>query len=164
MHGRPVRHRGAAMGGPRRATGFSMIEMLVVVVMIAAVGVLSVGVLGGGMDRIRLNSAAKELAGQLRFARAQAIATGTPQRFLLDPRRHAWEGARGRKGTLHESLEVSFTGAREVQPAEDVGAIVFFGDGASTGGRIRVGLRGAGWNVDVAWLTGEVRLHRANAP
>ena len=152
--------RRAGRGGARRASGFSLVEMLVVVALVAAVGVLSVGVLGGGMDRIRLNSAAKEVAGQLRFARAQAIATGTPQRFLIDPRTRAWQGARGRSGKLPDGIAIRFTGAREVQPSEDVGAIVFFGDGASTGGRIRLTLREAGWNVDVAWLTGEVALHR----
>lgn len=153
----------AGRGGGVRPSGFSLVEMLMVVALVAAVGVLSVGVLGGGMERLQLNAAARDLAGQLRFARAQAIATGTPQRFLIDPRRHAWEGARGRSGSLPEKIEIQFTGAREVQPSEDVGAIVFFGDGASTGGRIRVSLRGAGWNVDVAWLTGEVALHRAPA-
>ena len=39
----------------------------------------------------------------------------------------------------------------------------FFADGAATGGRIRIGYRTAAWQIDVAWLTGEVRLARAEA-
>ena len=58
-------------------------------------------------------------------------------------------------------MEVSFIGAREVQPREGEGAIVFFPDGASTGGRVRLRIRSAAWNVDVAWLTGQVRAVRA---
>ena len=56
-----------------------------------------------------------------------------------------------------------FTGAREVQPDEGVGAIVFFADGASTGGRVQLRVRDAAWNIDVAWLTGEVSLRRSEA-
>jgi len=59
---------------------------------------------------------------------------------------------------------VQFTGAREVQPSEGVGAIVFFSDGASTGGRVQLRMRDAAWNIDVAWLTGEVTLRRAEVP
>ena len=75
-----------AQRGPR---GFSLLEMLLVVALIAAVGVLTATALTGGMDGIRLRAAAKQVAAQLRFTRAQAIATGRPQRFIIDPRAHA---------------------------------------------------------------------------
>jgi general secretion pathway protein H len=48
-----------------------------------------------------------------------------------------------------------------LQPSPGEGAIRFFADGASTGGRIQVSLKGATWNIDVAWLTGQVKLRRA---
>ncbi|TYT22975.1 type II secretion system protein GspH [Luteimonas viscosa] len=143
-----------------RQAGFSLLEMLLVMALIAATGLLAAGVLTGGFDRMALRSSAKELTAQLRFARAHAIATGVPQRFTVDPAAHAWQGANGRGGDFPEQLIVHFTGAREVQPAEGVGAIVFFGDGASTGGRLQLSLRDAAWNIDVAWLTGEVTLRR----
>ena len=144
-------------GGQR---GFSLLEILLVMVLIAATGLLAAGVLTGGFDRMALGTAAKEMAAQMRFARAHAIATGQPQRFTIDPAARTWQGANGRSGELPAKLDVRFTGAREVQPRGDVGAIVFFGDGASTGGRLQLGLRDAVWNVDVAWLTGEVSVRR----
>jgi len=147
----------APRGAPR---GFSLLELLLVMALIAATGLLAAGVLSGGFDRMALRSGAKEMAAQLRFARAHAIATGVPQRFTIDPASRTWQGANGRGGTLPDTLDVRFTGAREVQPREGVGAIVFFGDGASTGGRLQLSLRDAAWNVDVAWLTGEVTLQR----
>lgn len=149
--------RGRVASPPR---GFSLLEILLVMALIAATGLLAAGVLTGGFDRMALRSSAKELTAQLRFARAHAIATGTPQRFTVDPGARAWQGANGRGGDLPDQLEVHFIGAREVQPARGVGAIVFFGDGASTGGRVQLSLRDAAWNVDVAWLTGEVTLRR----
>ncbi|MDH5822351.1 GspH/FimT family pseudopilin [Luteimonas sp. RD2P54] len=141
--------------------GFSLLEVLVVVALIAAASVLAVGVLGGGIERIQLRSSAKEIAANLRYTRAHALATGVPQEFAIDPAAHSWRAPGGRSGSIPEKLEILFTGAREVQPREGEGAIVFFDDGASTGGRVRLEAGGAGWNVDVAWLTGEVRLHRA---
>ncbi len=147
---------------PRPSGGFSLIELLLVIALIAVIGVLAATALSGGMGGIRLRAAAKEIAAQLRFTRAQAIATGRPQRFSIDPRAHAWTAPRDRSGDIPPQLGIVFTGARETQPARGVGAIVFFADGASTGGRIQLNARQAAWNVDVAWLTGEVRLHRGD--
>jgi general secretion pathway protein H len=56
---------------------------------------------------------------------------------------------------------VEFIGAREVQPRAGEGGILFFPDGASTGGRVRLSVKRAAWRVDVSWLTGEVTLARA---
>lgn len=146
-----------------RVRGVSLLEMLLVIALIAGASVLAMAAFGGGMAGMQLRSEAREIAAQLRFTRTHAIATGQPQRFTIDPRAHAWTAPRNRSGTVPEALGVTFTGAREVQPREGEGAIVFFADGASTGGRIQVGLKGAAWNIDVAWLTGQVKLRRAEA-
>lgn len=146
-----------------RVRGFSLLEVLMVVGLIAVTGVLAAAAMGGGFERIAFQSTAKELAAQLRYTRAQAIATGMPQRFTLDPDARTWSAPNGRRGTIPEAFEIEFTSAREATDAPDAGAVVFFADGAATGGRIRVRLRGAAWQIDVAWLTGEVRLQRADA-
>ncbi|MCD9027399.1 GspH/FimT family pseudopilin [Luteimonas sp. BDR2-5] len=144
----------------RRPRGFSLLEVLLVVGLIAVTGVLAAAAMSGGFDRLALQSTAKELAAQLRYTRTQAIATGEPQRFVIDPQARTWQAPNGRHGTIPHTLEVEFTGAREVQPSAAEGAVQFFADGAATGGRIRLGYRSAAWQIDVAWLTGEVRLHR----
>lgn len=148
---------------PWRARGFSLLEMLLVVTLIAATGLLAAGVLTGGMERMQLKASAQEIASQLRYTRAHAIATGTPQRFVIDPAAHRWEAANGRSGDVPARLGIAFTGAREAQARAGEGAIMFFGDGASTGGRVQLSFRGAAWNVDVAWLTGEVTRQRGEA-
>lgn len=147
----------------RNARGVSLLEMLLVVALIAGMSLLAAAAFGGGMAGLQLRSSAKEIAANLRYTRARAISTGEPQRFTIDPAAHAWTAPNGRDGEIPARLSVEFTGARELQPREDEGAIVFFPDGAASGGRIRLALDDAAWNVDVAWLTGEVKLRRAEA-
>lgn len=147
----------------KRAHGVSLIEMLLVIALIAGISVLAATALTGGFKGAALRGSAKEIAAQLRFTRTQAIATGRPQRFTVDPDAHRWTAPQGRRGEIPESVRVSFIGAREVQPRRGEGAIVFFGDGASTGGRVRLETGTAAWLVDVAWVTGEVRMRRAEA-
>src|SRR5690606_25400692 len=153
------RRRGRGSG----ERGFTLLEIVVVMVIIAAAMLLGLMATTGGTQRMQLHSSAKEIAANLRYTRAQAVATGEPQRLIIDPRGHAWRAPNGRQGTIPAGLDVNFTGARQVQPQEGVGAIVFFDDGASTGGRVQLASDGAAWNVDVAWLTGEVTRERAEA-
>lgn len=150
----------SAPSTPLRGGGFSLLEMLVVVGLVAVIAALVAGMLGGGMERIQLRSAVKEVASNLRFTRAHALATGRPQQFVIDPAARTWQAPRGRGGRIPDRFEIEFTGALEAQPRRDQGAIVFFEDGASTGGRVRLEAGGGTWDIDVAWLTGEVRIHR----
>ena len=140
-----------------------MLEMLLVVALIAAASVLAAAAFTGGMDGTRLRGSAKEIAAQLRYTRTQALITGLPQRFVVDPQAHTWQAPDGRRGEIPADLGIVFTGARQAQPSRGEGAVVFFADGASTGGRVRLSLRSAAWNIDVAWLTGQVKLRRAEA-
>lgn len=145
--------------------GFSLLEMMLVMVLVAAASLLAVSAFGGGMQGMELRAGAKEMAAQLRFARAVAISSGEPQDVLIDPQARRWQGAKGRSGNLPDGGEIVFTGARASQYADlraeqGTGAIRFFPDGAATGGRVRMLANGGGWDVDVRWLTGEVRVSR----
>ena len=155
-----MRTSGSSSSPARAAPGFSLIEVLAVVALIAIAGVLAAGILGGGLERLQMRSAANDIAANLRFTRAHALATGSPQRFSIDPATRTWRAPRERSGAVPDRLEVTFTGAREMQERTGEGVIVFFGDGASSGGRVRLEAGEARWDVDVAWLTGEVRVHR----
>ena len=144
-----------------RARGFTLLELVLVLAIVALATLLGAGAIGRGMEGLRLRSAANGIAAQLRFTRAQALATGEPQRFTIDPAAHAWQAPKDRHGTVPARAAIVFTGAREVQPTEGQGAIVFFPDGAATGGRVRLRQGDATWQVEVAWLTGQVAVSRA---
>ncbi len=106
--------------------GVSLLEMLLVIALIAAAGVLAASVLGAGVDGLRLRTSGKQLAAELRQVRTRAIASGVPQQFELDPRTGQWSSTLGHRGTLPSQLRVAFTGARELRPRPGRGAIRFF--------------------------------------
>lgn len=137
--------------------------MIVVVVLLAAVTALAASVMGSGLPGQQLRGDAREIAAQLRYTRAQAIVTGKPQVFTLDARTREWQGPNRRKGRLHDDIRIVATGAQVEQARPDEVAIRFFPEGAATGGRIKLQRDQAAWQVDVEWLTGEVRVVRAKA-
>ena len=149
----------------KRWRGFSLMEMLLVLALIAVASLLAVAAFGVGMQGMKLRAGAKDVAAQMRFARAVAISSGQPQDVVIDPQARRWQGARGRSGTLPDGGEIVFTGAHASQFSVDAGGdgkgvVRFFPDGAATGGRVRLLANGGGWDVDVRWLTGEVAMRR----
>ena len=140
-----------------------MIELIVVVVLIAAATALTASVIGSGLPGQQLRSASRELAAQLRYTRAQAIVTGKSQSFSIDARTREWQAPNSRHGQLPRQINLVATGARIEQTRPDVAVIRFFPEGAATGGRIVLSRDRAAWQVDVEWLTGEVTVKRAQA-
>ena len=150
----------AGRRGARRASGFSLLEVLMVMAIIAIASLLAMAAMSGGIDGVRMRASAKEIAANLRYTRAQALSTGRAQKFVIDPVAHTWRTVNDRDGEIPRSLNIVFTGKRGLQSRAGEGAILFFPDGASTGGRVQLNVGNAAWNVDVAWLTGEVTLKR----
>lgn len=140
-----------------RASGFTFVEMLVVLVVVALVVALVPPLLAGGEARLQLAAAAREIAGALRETRSLAIREGRSEAFVLDGAGRFRAGA-GLVHRLPEELRVSITGVADGRARA---AIRFFADGSSTGGRL-VLLRGERrLDVTVDWLTGRVALDAA---
>jgi general secretion pathway protein H len=149
------------VGTVARSRGFTLLEMVVVLVLIATVVGIGAAAMSRRLPGQQLRIAAKELAGQLRYTRAQAIATGKPQLFVLDARTREWHAGERRSGRLPGDFLIVATGARNEQQREGSVTVRFFPEGAATGGRFLISRDRAAWQVDVEWLTGEVRLARA---
>jgi general secretion pathway protein H len=146
--------------------GFTLLEIVLVMAIIALASVLAAAAMTGGFKGMQLKASAKEIASNLRYTRTQAIATGKPQRFVIDPAKHAWQAPNAHHGTIPDKLGIEFTGAREARAnaaRPDQGAIEFFPDGAATGGRIRLTAGKSAWDIDVAWLTGQVQLRQGTS-
>lgn len=151
-----------AIRGGRQSTviarGFSLLEIIVVVAMIAVVMSFAAYTLSNQLPSQQLRSSAKEIAAELRFTKSQAMLTGEARSFQINVKTREWKGPKNHSGTLPKSLEVIATTARREQPENDIAAIKFFPDGAATGGRIVLQHDTAKWQIDVKWLTGEVTV------
>lgn len=140
--------------------GFSLLEIIVVVGLIALVMSFAAYTLNRQLPGQQLRSSAKELAAELRFTKSQAMITGEAQTFQINANTREWIGAKNHTGELPDSLEIIATTAKREQPEDGVAAIKFFPDGAATGGRIVLQHDTAKWQVDVKWLTGEVTVSK----
>jgi general secretion pathway protein H len=141
-----------------RARGFTLLEMLAVILLIGiATAAVSFSV-SQGLASARVRAASSELAGALRATRAQAIVHSEERNFDVDTRANTYRGARPKDVTLPEGLRISITSAKQDRPNDHTGRIRFFPDGSSTGGRITLQSGRRQWHVNVSWLTGEVRV------
>jgi general secretion pathway protein H len=152
------------VSGKRAAAGFTLVELAVVLVLVAAVVAIGASAMSRQLPGQRLRESARELAAQLRYTRAQAIASGKSQLFTLDARTREWRAGDKRDGRIARDIRIVATGARNETEREGVAAVRFFPEGAATGGRFVLSHGRAAWQVDVEWLTGEVRVSRARAP
>ena len=146
----------------QRAAGFTLIEMLAVIVLLAiAVSVTAVAL--HGRSRGALNVAAQEIAAGLRDTRTRSMATGKPQWFTLDlgGRSFAAPGREPRRLPPDATLQVT-------SPAEGgapgLARIGYFPDGSSSGGNITLGEDHRSLRVDVDWLTGAVTVGNGTVP
>ena len=133
-----------------RRRGFTLIEMLVVLVILGLVAGL---VLARGPARsagLDLRSQAAQLAGVLRGARGQAIATNQQVRFALDAARHGFSVDGGVARSLPPQMQAVLVG--------DQAEIVFSPDGSASGGTITLAEGAGRIQVAVDWLTGRVAV------
>jgi general secretion pathway protein H len=146
-----------------RQRGFTLVEIIVVVALIALLTAVVAGTVTGGLGSARVRAASKDLMAALRFTRSQAVVKRESQVLVLDVERRAYR-APGRDWIeLPKDMQLSMLTAAQEQVGEGVAQIRFFPDGSSTGGNIELSRGEALWRIDVAWLTGEVRLNPASA-
>lgn len=143
----------------RPETGFTLLELLLVLVIAASGYALVVRFTSGGVSGAELKSAARAVAAGLRDARGTAIATQESTALTLDLEKRSMEVGGGRRPrSLPQRLELKLYTAQSEIVDEKHGAIRFFPDGSSTGGRVTLAAGERTLLVDVDWLTGRVSI------
>ena len=139
--------------------GFTLVELLVTLAILALVLAVVPPVLSGAMDGIRFSSAERDLVSALRYARSRAV--NLQQTVTVDINvKHGTMQVAGRQRDLSIPDDTSLTlrTARQEQLSEHAGAIRFYPDGSSTGGQVRLRRGDRVSSVDVNWLTGWISL------
>ena len=153
---RPV---AAAFRARPPARGVTLLELLIVLSIMAILAAMVVPIFGGGVSTGELKGATREIAAGLRFARSEALATRQETRVVLDLEQRSFQVERdARTHTLPKQIEIKLFTAQSDLVSEKIGAIRFFPDGGSNGGRVTLAAGERKFDVDVDWLTGRVAI------
>ena len=143
----------------RAQRGFTLLELMLVLVIAAASYVLVIRFTGSGVSGAELKSAARTVAAGLRAARSDAIATQDSASLMLDLERRVIQvSGSHRPYALPDRVDLKLYTAQSEIVDERQGAIRFYPDGSSTGGRVTIASKERQFLVDVDWLTGRVTI------
>jgi general secretion pathway protein H len=145
-----------------RTRGFSLLEVMVVLIIIAMAYTLLPKIAFSGVTGAELRSNVRAVATGLRLARDTAINRRRESALKLDlESREFTVGDQTRVHKLNDKLDVKLYTSQADLISEKVGFIRFYPDGSSNGGRVTVGAGGRNFEVDVDWLTGHVTINEA---
>lgn len=149
---------------PRRGftkRGFTLIELLVVLGILTLLMTVVPPLFSGTLDDLKVRSAARDLAATLRLARSTAVSSGRETIFSVDVNEKKFAvNNRNKRFALPRDTAIALTTARTEQISESSGAIRFFPDGSSTGGRLTLEHGARIYRIDVNWITGKVAMSR----
>jgi len=162
MRQRPSDRRADSSRAPAirpEQAGVTLLELLIVLSIIAIIAALVLPLLGPGVSNTELKSAARQVAAGLRLARSDAVATRQDTRVTLDLEQRTFQVERHpHLHTLPRELEMKLFTAQSDLVSDKVGAIHFFPDGGSNGGRVTLAAGERKYEVDIDWLTGRVAI------
>lgn len=141
-----------------RECGFTLVEMLAVVVVLAMVVALTSVKLsshGGGAQARQLLLNASDV---LRNARLVALSSGKEQVVYVDVAGRRIDGAGRPALRVPPELGFAAVAARSERQGDDALGIRFFPDGTSTGGELKFTTHGKAYELHVNWLTGNVTI------
>lgn len=141
--------------------GFTLVEVMVVMVIIALIMGLVATSMSRSISGAEARAASRDLVASLRYTRARAIIDKAEQVFLVDTETRSYQAPGRKKVNLPEGVDLTITTANSELVSDAVSGIRFFPDGGSTGGHIELTVKGREYRVNVAWLTGETQLERA---
>jgi len=137
--------------------GFSLLEMLVVMAILALAGAVLMPLLARPSDALRLQASAHDLVGALRVTRAAAISANAELALMIDVDRRTFESPAVPRRSLEPDVAAQVTFAEPMRETRSRGGFRFFPDGSSTGGDVRLMLNGRQTRICVDWFTGAAR-------
>ena len=150
-------NRSKMMRRYRPCHGFTLFELLVVMVIMSLALAVAVPRIGKSLSRDDVQSASAQLASSMRLARNTAITRGRPVNFHVDVENRLYKsGSQGKKHRLPEHTRITLYTASSQLHDNGSGYIRFFPDGSASGGRVTLATTNATYLVDIDWLTGGI--------
>lgn len=140
-------------------SGYSLVELLVVLVVLAASAMIVGPRVSTSRDAVTVDAAAYRLASALVKTRAGSISDSIPHEFVLDPARRGYRAEHERVlRQLEKGIAMSASGFASGS-GERI-RIRFNPDGTATGGTIILRKSRSAVSIAVDWLSGAVRVRR----
>lgn len=162
--GATARIRTSLTGDNRRlhgqAAGFTLFEILIVLLLLAILAGFAGLRIAGSMERSALNAASTALVADLRRARSLAIVHNEPVAVRVDVGVPSFGIPGARTFKVSDRLKVTLFTAVNDQTTTTVGEIRFFSDGSSTGGEVTFAGDDAREYVQIDWFTGRVSVYQ----
>ncbi len=144
---------------PAGHRGVTLLELLIVLILMVLIAAMALPLFSGGVSGTELKSAARDVASGLRLARDRAVAQRTESMLELNLETRTFRVSPDeRSHRLPEKIELKLYTAQRDLLNEKIGAIRFFPDGGSNGGRITLAAGERKYDIDVDWLTGRVAI------
>jgi general secretion pathway protein H len=139
-----------------RGAGFTLIEVIAVMLIIALVASLAVTMMPG-TGRAGLKALTLQTASLLRRERLGAILTGRDREVSLDGERRVLVGDGGDIVALPRDIVLDILGADALWSGRQA-VVRFYPDGASTGAVLKLSREEAEYEIRVNWYTGGVAV------
>jgi general secretion pathway protein H len=136
--------------------GFTLIEMMAVMTIVALIASLSITMIPGS-GRSALKAVAMDAMALLRRERLGAILTGRERHVSLDAKRRLLVGEGGNKVVIPADINVDILGEDAVWSGRQAVAL-FHADGASSGAVVRFSREKLEYEIRVDWYTGSVAV------
>jgi general secretion pathway protein H len=148
-----------------RNRGFSLIELLVVLILIG----FSISLITPSLSRfsktVELKGAAKKISGILRYCRCEAVNKGQVYQVRFDANlREVRVQPMESTYSLPEGIQIKEVRVASIQSTSDLPMIEFYPNGGSNGGAILLdGQSPGGYKINVHFLTGVVEVEKVES-
>jgi len=139
--------------------GFTLLELLVVLfIMILGFAVVGIN-LSSGSGSAALKVATRDMVSALRYTRGQALMLHQEATMTIDLTENTYTVSdRPKSYIIPKSISLTVVTAQSEVRENGIGNIRFFPDGSSTGGRITLEQDKLAAEININWLTGQIKL------
>ncbi|MDF3202956.1 GspH/FimT family pseudopilin [Pseudomonas sp. 1912-s] len=145
-----------AVGNNSRQDGFTILELLAVLVIVSMAFTLLASGVSRGLSSVHERQSINDLFYALKQARAQAISEGYSTSVKFDSQTLCYRVDQKTPRCFERDIQLQIeTAAGEINRE---GAMLFYSDGSSSGGNLSLKSSSREVLINVSWLTGSIQL------